>query len=219
MNKQIAKLEAEVEALLTLTSTAYQRFIFLQPMLANQKLHDRINKEGNAHAFERLRLWLYWSLVQQLSNICSDTDDRSPSIARVTEKLKKDQLRKQLQEKCVKNNRLFGEAEVRADFNRAYSDYVRRADEMLSSRSVGGYKKIRNKLVSHHDPRFGIKKANVLIGDERQLLETLQVLIGHLLLIVRNSGDISWDFILRHEKIIARDFWGLKDEGYEELLA
>src|SRR6267378_2707342 len=58
-------------------------------MLANQKLHDRINKEGNAHAFERLRLWLYWSLVQQLSNICSDTDDRSPSIARVTEKLKK----------------------------------------------------------------------------------------------------------------------------------
>jgi hypothetical protein len=207
MNKQIAKLEAEVEALLTSTIGAYQKFIFLCPMLENQKLHGRINKERNAYGFERLRLWLYWSLVQQLSNICSDTDSRSPSIATVTEKLKKDQLRKQLEEKCVKNNRLFGEAEIRADFNRAYSDYVRRAEEMLSSRAVGGYKKIRNKLVSHHDRHFDVKNANVKIGDERKLLETLQVLVGHLLIIVRNT-DHSWDSILRGEEKIARDFWG-----------
>ena len=141
-NEQIAKLEA----LFDLMTRAYQRFSFLRTMMTDQELHDRINKEKKVIGFERLRLWLYWSLVQQLSNICSDRDDRSPSIATVTEKLKNDQLRKQLEEKSVKKNREMGEAEIRADFNRVYSDYVRRAEEMLSSRSVGGYKKIATSL-------------------------------------------------------------------------
>jgi hypothetical protein len=85
MNEQIARLEAEVDALHILTIHAYEKFIFLRPMLANQELHDRINKEGKADGFKRLRLWLYWSLVQELSNICSDMDARSPSIATVTQ--------------------------------------------------------------------------------------------------------------------------------------
>jgi hypothetical protein len=100
-----------------------------------------------------------------------------------------------------------GEAEVRVDFNRAYSDYLRRAEDMLSSRAVGGYKKIRNKLVAHNDPRFDLKDANVKFGDERELLETLQVLVVHLLLIVRNVHH-SWDSIFQHEEKIVRDFWG-----------
>jgi hypothetical protein len=60
MNKQIKKLEAEVEALQTLIIRAYQRFIFLRPTLANQELLSRINREGKVGAFEQLRYWLYW---------------------------------------------------------------------------------------------------------------------------------------------------------------
>jgi hypothetical protein len=221
MNKQIAKLEAEADYLLDLTIRAYQRFSFLRPMLGDEKLHERINKEGKARGFNRLRLWLYWSLVQQLSNICSDKDKRSPSIATMTEKLKDDQLqpdlpamkgpgvaplRTQLEEKCL-TNRLLEEAEVRADFNQTYDDYLRRADEMLSSRAVGGYKKVRNKLISHNDPRFDVKDAKLKFGDERILLETLQVLTKQLLLIVRNT-DFSWQSVLQREADIAQEFWG-----------
>ncbi len=219
MNERIVRLEAEVEALFDLTIRAYARFIFLRPMLTNQELHDRIEKERKAIGFERLRSWLYWGLVQDLTKICSDNDPRSPSIATVTRKLKDVQLRKQLQQKCVNNNREMGEADVQAAFNQAYSDYKQRAEEMLSSHSVGGYKTIRDKLISHNELRparrlptgydfFDVKEAKLKYGDERRLLETLQLLIDDLLLTVRNI-DFSWDSFFRNEEQVARDFWEL----------
>jgi hypothetical protein len=218
MNEQIAKLEAEVEALLDLTIRAYQRFIFLRPMLADQKLHERINKEGKGVGFNRLRNWLYWSLVQQLSNICSDKDKRSLSIRTVTRKLKKDvPLRKRLEEKYCKNPH-FGEAELRVEFNNLYLDYLRRAEEMLASQAVGGYKKIRNKLISHNELRqskesptgydfFDVKIAKVKYGDERKLVETLRVLTKQLLLIVKKV-DFGWDSTLQQAEEVAQQFWG-----------
>src|SRR4030095_9224420 len=95
-NEQIAKLEGEVEALFDLTIRAYARFIFLRPMLRNQELLDRVGEEEKATGFRRLRNGLYWSLVQELTKICSDNDPRSPSIATVTRKLKDLRLRKHL---------------------------------------------------------------------------------------------------------------------------
>jgi hypothetical protein len=53
MNKQIAKVEAEVEALFNLTMRAYGKFIFLRPMLTNQQVHDRISKEAKAIGFRQ----------------------------------------------------------------------------------------------------------------------------------------------------------------------
>ncbi len=226
MNERIAKLEAEVEALFDLTIHAYERFILLRPMLTNQELHERIGKEAKGIGFRQLRSWLYWGLVQELTKICSDNDPRSPSIKTVTRKLKDVRFRKQLEQKCVKNNREMGEAEVRASFNRAYSDYERRAEEMLSSHSVGSYKTIRDKLISHNELRpaqrsstgydfFDVKEAKLKYGDERKLLETLQLLIDDLLLIVRNI-DFSWESFFQNEEQVARDFWQLKDAPLTE---
>jgi hypothetical protein len=216
MNERITKLESEVEALFNLTIRAYARFIFLRPMLANQELHDRISKEAKGIGFRQLRDWLYWALVQELTKICSDNDPRSPSIAALTRKLKDTQLRRQLEEKCVRNNREMGEARIRASFKDAYLDYSRRAEELLSSHSVGAYKTIRDKLISHNELQssangynfFNVKDAKLKYGDERGLLETLQVLIDHLLLLVRNI-DFSWDSFFRNEEKVARDFWEL----------
>jgi hypothetical protein len=129
--------------------------------------------------------------------------------------LKDGQLRAQLEEKCLKN-RLLGEAEVRADFNRAYSCYLQRAEEMLASPSVGGYKQIRDKLISHNELRrksngydfYDVEDADVKFGDERKLLETLQVLLNDLLLIVRNTSN-TWENFRDDFEKIARDFWGI----------
>jgi AbiU2 len=216
MNEQIVKLEVEVDALQNLTMRAYARFVFLRPMLTNQELHDRIGKEAKWIGFDRLRNWLYWGLAQELSKICSDNDPKSPSIAGIARKLQDDQLRQRLEEKCVRNNREMGEASVRASFNHAFSDYQQRAQELLSSQSVGGYKTIRDKLISHNELRqspsgydfFDVKGAKLKYGDERKLLETLRLLIDDLLLIVRNV-DFSWDSFFRNEEDVVRDFWEL----------
>jgi hypothetical protein len=219
VNEDIAKLEAEVEALFDLTIRAYARFIFLRPMLADRELHNRIGKEAKAIGFRQLRSWLYWGLVQELAKICSEKDPRSPSIMTLARKLKDAELRKRLETKCLKNNREMGEKRVRASFNEAYEDFRNRAEEMLSSDSVGGYKTIRDKLISHNELRlsphsttgydfFDVKNAKLKYGDERKLLETLQALIDHLLLMVRNI-DFSWDSFFRNEERVARDFWEL----------
>jgi hypothetical protein len=77
MNEEVAKLEAEVEALFNLTMRAYEKFIFLRPMLTNQELHDRIGREAKAIGFRQLRNWLYWDLVQELSRpVLTRTRDR-----------------------------------------------------------------------------------------------------------------------------------------------
>jgi hypothetical protein len=218
-DEQISRLEGEVEALFDLTLRAYARFIFLRPMMRNQDLLDRIGKQTKGVGFRRLRNWLYWALVHELAKICSDKDPRSPSIAKMTRKLKDAELRTQLEAKCLKNNREMGEEPVRASFNEAYEDFQKRAEEMLSSQSVGGYKKIRDKLISHNELRlspesrtgydfFDLKEAKLKYGDERKLLETLQLLIDHLLLIIRNV-DFSWDTFFRNEDEVARDFWEL----------
>lgn len=220
VNKRIAKLEAEVEALFDLTIRAYARFIFLRPMLVDQELHNRIGKEAKAIGFQQLRSWLYWGLVQELAKICFDKDTRSPSIMRLTEKLKDVELRNQLEAKCLKSNREMGEEPVRVSFNEAYEDFQKRAEEMLSTHSVGSYKTIRDKLISHNELRvspqsttgydfFDVKESKLKYGDERKLLETLQVLIDNLLLIVRNI-DFTWESFFRNEERVARDFWELK---------
>jgi hypothetical protein len=219
VNEDIAKLEAEVEALFDLTIRAYARFIFLRPMLANQELHDRIGREAKAIGFQQLRNWLYWGLVQELAKICSDKDPKSPSIIRLMQKLKNMELRKRLEAKCLKNNREMGEESIRGSFREAYEDFQKRAEEMLSSHSVGGYKTIRDKLISHNELRrspqsttrydfFDVKQSKLKYGDERKLLEALQILIDDLLLIVRNV-DFSWDSFFRQEEEVAADFWKL----------
>ena len=153
MKEQIKKLEAEVEALFTLTVRAYGRFAFLRPMMRNKVLLRRIGRERKGEGFARLRNWLYWALVLELNKICSDDGKRTPSLKRITEKLKDDHLRKQLEEKYA-NNRHFEEAQLRVEFNRLYSKYLQRAKKLLSSQSVGGYKTIRDKLISHNELRL-----------------------------------------------------------------
>jgi AbiU2 len=218
MKEQIKKLEAEVEALFTLTVRAYGRFAFLRPLMRNKVLLRRISKERKGEGFARLRNWLYWALVLELNKICSDDDERTPSLKRITEKLKDEHLRKRLEDKYA-NNRHFEEAELRAEFDHLYSKYLRRAKKLLSSQSVGGYKTIRDKLISHNELRlsqggptgydfYDVKEAKLKYGDERRLLSKLQGLVKLLLIIVR-SVDFEWGTSVRIEEEAARKFWGI----------
>ncbi len=218
MKKQIEKLEAEVNALQTLTIRACGRFVLLRPMMRNKALLCRIGRQRKGVEFARLRNWLYWALVLELIKICSDSDDRSPSISRITEKLKNDDhLKKRLEDMYAKGNREFGEAELRVEFNRLYSNYLRRAKKLLSSQSVGGFKDIRDKLMAHNELRwskngydfFDVRNAGLKYGDERRLLSKLQGLVRLLLLIVQRV-DFEWEPTVRSEEKAARKFWDLQ---------
>src|SRR5713101_1594792 len=113
LQERIAKLEAEVDSLLTLTIRALERFLFLRPMLANVPLNDRIQAEGRLAGFDRLRDWLYWGFIQELIKICLNSGDRAPCIAKIRDKLNDAETLKALEDKYSKNNReIASEAEL-----------------------------------------------------------------------------------------------------------
>jgi len=220
MKEQIKKLEAEVEALFTLMVRAYGLFAFIKPMMRNKVLLRRIESERKGEGFELLRNWLYWALVLELNKICSDDDERAPSLKGITKKLEDVHLRKQLENKYANNHR-FEEAVLRAEFNRLYSKYLQRAKKLLSSQSVGGYKTIRDKLISHNELRlsqegptgydfYDVKEAKLKYGDESRLLSKLEGLVKLLLMIVRRGGGFEWGKSVRIEEQAARKFWDLQ---------
>ena len=60
LSTRIAKLEAEVDSLLGLLIRAYGQFLFLRPMMVNEKLIERISLQEKGVGFGQLRDWLYW---------------------------------------------------------------------------------------------------------------------------------------------------------------
>ena len=127
LSSAITKLETQVEALFNLTQRASARFRFLKPMLDNRKLIDRTESEKKGVGFTQLRSWLYWSLVLELSKLCRDTDERSPSIHAIRKKLANDAaLVQALEDTYAKNNReMFDEAALRTEFRNIWKRFER----------------------------------------------------------------------------------------------
>jgi HEPN superfamily AbiU2-like protein len=200
LQEKIAKLEAEVDSLLTLTIRANERFLFLRPMLANLPLNDRIQSEGKLPGFDRLRNWLYWGFIQELIKICSDNDPRTPCIAKIREQLQDAGTLKALEDKYSKSNReMATEAELRSEFKRIYRRFKDQSEEILSSTAAASYKRIRDKLISHNELKksgdeysfLDIKPEKLKYGDEGKLLEKTRAAVDDLLTLVRNV-DFSW---------------------------
>ena len=219
LSSAIAKLESEVEALFNLTQRASARFHFLKPMLDNRKLIDRIESENKGEGFNQLRSWLYWALVLELSKLCRDNDERSPSIHAIRNRLANDAaLVQALEDKYAKNNReMFDEATLRAEFRNICERFEKAADEMLGGRVAGGYRTIRNKLIAHNELRkdgqfHDVKDEGLKYGDERALLKRLQELVTDLATIVRNV-DVEWSTGDRWDDEIASTFWELDSEN------
>jgi hypothetical protein len=224
MKEAVAKLESRVEALLTLTLQAFERFRFLQPMLDNRQLLDRIERENKGAGFNQLRNWLYWSLVLELSKVCHDNGSqrRPPSIYAIRQKFGSNPTIVQaLEDKYAKNNREIFEADqLRAEFRNIYAKFCESADRMLSERVAGGYKTIRNKLIAHNELRkdgkfHDVKDEGLKYGNEHALLKTLQELVTDLMLLVRNTDIQSvWSSSLRYDRKMVCEFWRLDLLGH-----
>jgi AbiU2 len=222
MQEAIANLESQVEALLSLTLSAFERFCFLQPMLDNRQLLDRIEQEKKGAGFNRLRAWLYWSLVLELAKLCHDNgkQKRAPSIYAIREKLSNPALLQALEDKYAKNNRELADADtLRAEFRTLYARFSESADRMLSERVAGGYKTIRDKLIAHNELRkdgqfHDVKTEGLKYGDEHALLKTLKELVTDLMLIVRNTDIQSvWSSSPVYDRQMVSDFWELDRAG------
>ncbi|HEY1768885.1 MAG TPA: hypothetical protein VGG02_01350 [Chthoniobacterales bacterium] len=219
MNAAVAKLEAQVDALEELTLRAFNRYLFLAPMLTSGELASRMNDERNGNLFVQLRGWLYWGLVQELAKICLDRDEKSPCISSIRSNLADTPgLLNFLEQKYTNNIHGIGSVEeLRCEFQREYGKFDTKAQQLLESNVVGGYKTIRDKLISHNELRkqgeryqfHDVAEENLKYGDERQVLETLRELVILLLLLVKNA-DTNWDSYLNTTENLVRRFWRIE---------
>jgi len=211
--EEILQLEAEVESLLTLTIRAHERFLFLRPMMVNQRLNERIASEEKGITFSQLRNWLYWGFVQELVKICSDKDERTPCISKMSKKLEAPETVQALEDKYSAST-LQPEAELRSEFRRLYESFQDGANQMLFSNAAEGYKVVRHKLIAHNELResgsgysfFDLKELGLKYGDERQLLDTVRGLVDQLNLLVLRT-DFSWDSLLDNETKLVCEYW------------
>jgi hypothetical protein len=230
--ERIAKLEAEVKSLLGLLIRAYGQFLFLRPMMLNEKLLERISSQEKGIGFRQLRDWLYWGFIQEIVKICLDSADRTPSIRKLTEALQDQSTVEALKEKYSRGSppEIEGldqediqqlqkqeESELQSEFDETYRRFQNRSAELLSSQALAGYKTIRDKLIAHNDlcksddgySFFDIKVLNLKRGQERQVLEAAKDVFNDLDALVCNAS-FSWEDFLEQETPHVCKFWDIQ---------
>ena len=228
----IEKLKAQVDILHMLLLRVYRQFLFLRPMMVNNSLIDRINKEGKGIGFEDLRILLYYNIILELVKICDDKNEKTPSIRNIAKKLEDQNTRKLLEnehsisdltrvegesEKTWERLRKQDEEELRKKFQETYERMRKNSDELLKSKSLMGYIKMRHNLIGHYqvqykDGRYQLydpKKHNLKSGQERILLESAKDIIDDLQSLVLQSC-FSWDSFFIPEKRDVCIFWDIE---------
>lgn len=228
----IAKLEAEVQSLLGLLTRAYAQFLFLRPMMVNERLIKRIGSQEKGVGFRQLREWLYWGFIQEIVKLCQDLDARTPSIRKLRNALEDDSTLQALKEKYSRRSppQIEGldqpvinqlqkqeESELRSAFDETYRRFRKSSGELLSSHALAGYKTIRNKLIAHNElcesdagySFFDIKVLNLKYGQERHLLEAAKEIFDDLDSLVRNAS-FSWDSFFEQETRDVCKFWDIE---------
>ena len=229
---KIAKLDGEVESLLTLLLRAYGQFLFFRPMMVNEKLIQRMSLQKKGVGFRQLRDWLYWGFVQQIVNLCLDPDDRTPSIRKLRRELEDEGVLKTLKEKYSRRAppKIEGldqgvidqlheqeESELRLEFDKTYRDFRSSSAELLSSQALAGYKTIRDKLIAHNElcklddgyAFFDIKVLGLKYGQERQVLEATKAIFDDLYGLIRNAS-FSWNSFFEQQTRDVCKFWDIE---------
>jgi HEPN superfamily AbiU2-like protein len=226
--ERIVELQAHVESLQDSLLRAYEKFLFLRPMIVNEGLNQRISAEGRGVCFQQLRDWLCWDFILELVKICDDSYETTPSIRQLKKALADTETLRALKEKYSRPPALLKGMdeqtaqylqkrevqELQSAFDDVYARFQKHADELLSSSARAGYRTIRNRLIAHNEllktdagyDSFDIKELGLKLGQERKLLEAVRKIVDDLDLLVRNASFDWKSFFQIHEKNVCI-FW------------
>jgi len=233
IQQRIVKLDGHIRKCFDLLVVAHTQHAILQPMLGNQKLLDKIGREGKVRGFDSIRFTLYWSLVQSLVNIVADDDCRVPSIlnfrkhfadAQVKELLKenfsvwpssitKDSYADELKD-FLKQTDKQEEDERRQIFDSRYDKVMKQSEELLNSTALVSMKTIRDKIVSHNELKFfgGSYKFvepndyGLKYGDEKEILEKGTLVFDDFFALTTQIY-VDWNELKTLIECDAKEFW------------
>src|SRR2546422_7407355 len=83
LGQRIGKLKGHAEHLLDLFRRLRARFAFLEPMLFDSDVVATHSQGRKGHGFGVIRDTLLYACVQDIANLTTDKDHRTPSIAKI----------------------------------------------------------------------------------------------------------------------------------------
>ncbi len=219
MNKEgIEKLKAHTDNLLDMLIRAYERFLFVRPMMVNDSLVASMGKQGKRQGFEQLRNTLYWDFINELVKICAKyKDERTPSIQRIVEYIKADAVRNILEQKYASGRSLFDKQdEYKIEFRSVLARLDSNVDKLLGATAYSGYKEIRDSLIAHNDLRrtetgyqpLNIQPLGLKYGNEVEILILVNSIVDDLNSVIR-CASFDWNSFFEPEVRTVCDFWGI----------
>jgi hypothetical protein len=227
-------LARKVDSGFTVFLRAYALHLYVRPMMGNAGLIARYGTPERQAGFNELRNALYWTVILELTKICDDRDQRTPSIFNFRDAFRDSRLLEQLEAlyaplrlpqlpgESTEKWRLLAEqesAQRRLEFNRRLQETLAACDELLASPVLAGYKTIRNKLIAHNEliptaagtySFFEIQELKLKYGDERRLIELAQKAFDGLNSVVRRAS-FSWDSFFNPEERDVKGFWDIDE--------
>ena len=234
MNKQITKLQAHTDQLVSCLLGLKEKYAFLRPMLFDGKIVKHFGSGERRRGFESIKYSLFYGCAQDIARITLDNDKRTPSICGIiTPLLINTGL---LDELCVRysswgyivretddaelraalESHLAEETELRrqkfhATFNKLIADW----DAFKVKQSTDAFKIIRDKLTAHLELHLcsddvyritDIAKLGLKWRDLGEAIKDVEIMITALNSIVRNAGFAMEDFDEGLEKAI-QGYW------------
>jgi len=234
IEQQLTKLRGHMDRLFDLAIGAWERAKLLEPMMRDDELNKRIGRERKGAAFSRLRIFLYWDLINEIVKLTSDDSERCPSIRNIVAMLKRPGIREELRaiyskpitpafiggdvlsaadrEMILNGDRL----ELEREFDNLFQRTVDATELLLSSSTVVAYQVVRDKLIAHNEvmhvpPKYepvDISKFGLKFGEERKVLKQATEIVDNLYsLILRTSFDWDRSWIIFENE--SRKLWDL----------
>ena len=206
----IDKLKAHTDHLVNSYLGLIRKYAFVDPMVFDQEVTEKYGKASKALGFETIRLTIYYSCIQDVANVCSDKDDRSPSVINIIEKIKRkdprDFLRKEHTTWSIPITNDVSEPVKKAliksedqkmqkrgeKFDETYARLLEKWDALKDDSSVKAFKAVRDQITAHFELRLvdgeyeymDIKELGLRWDDLKRVIEELEEVIMDLNLLV-----------------------------------
>lgn len=236
MTAQIKKIQAHAEHLLKGFLILRERYEMLVPMQLDADVIKNHGTKTKYRGFICIKNNLLLFCCQDISKLCLDNDDKSPSISikTIVNRLESQPaLMKKLEDQyavsyidpppgekdpvvlaAFKRKMESDEAERRVKFNELTSQLHSKWSTLSSSQVLPKFKTVRDKVTAHLDVALGdgkyqeidIRTLGIKWKDVGESIVAMQGVVELIGLIVRASS-FSWDDLDRQLKKIADNFW------------
>jgi hypothetical protein len=219
----VNKLDGHSSNLLTFYLGLVRKYAVLDPMIFSENVCTENGVGAAATGFKIIRDSLYYSVIQDLSNMVFDSGKSNPSVANLTSKLQHDSVASLLRqhysaEYCPNEefSEIYREREIvrGLEFDLYLEQLIELSTAIQSSPDFAAAKSVRDEFTAHLDLKYvngsyeypDITKYGLKWNSPKSMIEELKPIMERLGFVIR-SADFAWDSFDEQNTRISSGYW------------